>query len=262
MHYDASRDLRVNGVGYYQFSADAERMAELLASRQETTRQDPGAKDLTPGQEEGTTADGVEIRVLGKRKPRSEGRQQIVGAKRQKLQRLREAYESRQSHSTSNTNALAELETLTAASAPWTVEPFAALETLSPRNTDTHAEAESLFFSWPSTQSPQSLIEDTTDPFSFLDEQTSTKVNSEASAASAFSFGYSPISSHSPGESFKLADPFSVPGAQSWTTVNSKARASASPADPFSALDTRKPTSTVVRYKGKKPVPLTANKTD
>jgi len=91
MHYDASRELRANGAGYYQFSADAERMAELLASRQETalkTRQDSAAKDLMPGQEEGMTAEDVEIRVPGKRKRRTDGRQQIVGAKRQKLQRL------------------------------------------------------------------------------------------------------------------------------------------------------------------------------
>jgi len=229
MHYDASRELRANGAGYYQFTADAERMAVLLGSRKETalkTRQDPGAEDLTPGQEEGMTADDVEIRVPGKRKRRTEGRQQMVGAKRQKLQRLREAYESRQSHSTSNTNALAELETLTAASAPWTVEPFAALETLSHSNTDTHLwypDAPAYHYSghssWISShsQSPGKYLAASTDPFSVLETQASIAANSKASA---------------------------------------------SPPDPFSALDTRKPASTVVRYKGKKPVPPTANKTD
>ena len=67
MHYDASREVRAKGAGFYQFSGDEEtrkaQMAELKASRDETTkmRQGLGAEDIMPRQEEWMTAgDGEE----------------------------------------------------------------------------------------------------------------------------------------------------------------------------------------------------------
>jgi len=82
-------------------------MAELKASRDETTkkRQELGAEDIMPGQEEGMTADGAEIRAMEKRKREVKDQRRMVETKRRKLQALREAREARrssQSHSSSN----------------------------------------------------------------------------------------------------------------------------------------------------------------
>src|SRR5260221_7446167 len=54
-HYDASREVRAKGAGFYQFSADEEtrkeQMDELRQVREETekTRQELGAVDLKAG---------------------------------------------------------------------------------------------------------------------------------------------------------------------------------------------------------------------
>ena len=58
-HYDASREVRAKGAGFYQFSADEEtrkkQMEELRQAREETerTRQELGAVDLKAGELEG-----------------------------------------------------------------------------------------------------------------------------------------------------------------------------------------------------------------
>lgn len=161
MHYDASREVRAKGAGFYQFSGDEEtrkaQMAELKASREETTktREELGAEDIMPGQEEGMTADGVESRAMEKRKREIEDRRQMVEAKRRKLQALREAREARQS-SRSN----------------------------SPSNTETYAKVEALSSSTRiSSQSTQKLLPTSVDPFSILELQASTTVAPKASAA-------------------------------------------------------------------------------
>ena len=86
MHYDASREVRAKGAGFYQFSGDEEtrkaQMAELKASRDETTktRQGLGAEDIMPRQEEWMTTDSAESQAMEKRKREIEDRRQVVEA--------------------------------------------------------------------------------------------------------------------------------------------------------------------------------------
>lgn len=89
MHYDASKEVRAKGAGFYQFSADEEtrrkQMEELKTVREETekTRQELGAEDIKPG-EEGMTAEGVQSRAMEKRKRELEERRKLIEAKRKK----------------------------------------------------------------------------------------------------------------------------------------------------------------------------------
>jgi len=131
-------------------------MAELKASREETTktRQELGAEDIMPGQEEGMTANGVESRAMEKRKREVEDRRQMVEAKRRKLQALRGAREARQSHSPSNTESYVEVGSLLSSSRV-------------------------------SSQSPQKLLATSTDPFSVLEAQSSAISPSKVSAVVA-----------------------------------------------------------------------------
>lgn len=93
-HYDASREVRAKGAGYYQFSLDEEvrkkQMEELRQEREETerTRQEHGAVDLKAGEVEGMQADASTIRsrAIEKRKKDIEERRKAVEAKRRKLQ--------------------------------------------------------------------------------------------------------------------------------------------------------------------------------
>ena len=97
MHYDASKEVRAKGAGFYQFSADEEtrkaQMEELKISREETTkmRQELGAEDIEPGKVEGMrdgeapgTAVTVKSRAMEKRKRELEERRKIIEAKRKK----------------------------------------------------------------------------------------------------------------------------------------------------------------------------------
>jgi hypothetical protein len=89
IHYDASKEVRTKGAGFYQFSADEEtrrkQMEELKVTREETerTRQELGAEDVKPG-EEGMTADGIKSRAMEKRKRELEERRKLIEAKRKK----------------------------------------------------------------------------------------------------------------------------------------------------------------------------------
>ncbi len=93
-HYDASREVRAKGAGFYQFSADDEarkkQMEELRQARQETesTRQELGAVDLKAGEAEGMQADTSTLRsrAIEKRRRELEERRKAVEAKRRKLQ--------------------------------------------------------------------------------------------------------------------------------------------------------------------------------
>ncbi|KAI9440040.1 hypothetical protein H4582DRAFT_1944647 [Lactarius indigo] len=94
-HYDASREVRAKGAGFYQFSADDEearkrQMEELRQAREETerTRQELGAVDLKAGEAEGMQADAstLQSRAIEKRKRDLEERRKAVEAKRRKLQ--------------------------------------------------------------------------------------------------------------------------------------------------------------------------------
>jgi hypothetical protein len=93
-HYDASREVRAKGAGFYQFSADEEtrkkQMEELRQVRQETemTRQELGAVDLKAGEVEGMQEDSnaLRSRAMEKRKRELEERRRAVDAKRKKFQ--------------------------------------------------------------------------------------------------------------------------------------------------------------------------------
>ncbi|EMD34134.1 hypothetical protein CERSUDRAFT_98059 [Gelatoporia subvermispora B] len=96
IHYDAAREVRAKGAGFYQFSGDEEtrqrQMEELRRAREETerTRQDTGALDVRPGELEGMRApeaDAVGIkrsRAMEKRKRELEERRRLLDAKRRK----------------------------------------------------------------------------------------------------------------------------------------------------------------------------------
>lgn len=95
IHYDAAREVRAKGAGFYQFSADEEtrrrQMEELKTAREETgkTRAEFGALDLRPGEVEGMNIDGgasgtSKSAVLEKRKRDLEERRKLVEAKRRK----------------------------------------------------------------------------------------------------------------------------------------------------------------------------------
>ncbi|KAH7930193.1 hypothetical protein BV22DRAFT_1001288 [Leucogyrophana mollusca] len=97
VHYDASREVRAKGAGFYQFSADEEtrkqQMEELRSARveTETTRQEVGAVDLRPGEVEGMRQDaddsksGSRSRATEKRKREIEERRKLLEAKRRKV---------------------------------------------------------------------------------------------------------------------------------------------------------------------------------
>jgi hypothetical protein len=93
-HYDAKREVRAKGAGFYQFSGDEEarkqQMEELRQAREETerTRQEFGAVDLKAGEAEGMQADASThpSRAIEKRKRELEERRRAVEAKRTKLQ--------------------------------------------------------------------------------------------------------------------------------------------------------------------------------
>jgi len=89
LHYDASKEVRTKGAGFYQFSGDEEtrrkQMEELKTARDETekTRQELGAEDIKPG-EEGMAATGVKSRAMEKRKRELEERRKLIEAKHKK----------------------------------------------------------------------------------------------------------------------------------------------------------------------------------
>lgn len=93
IHYDASREVRAKGAGFYQFSADEEtrkkQMEELRQARQETgmSRQQLGAVDLKAGEVEGMqeAPNALRSRAIEKRKRELEERRKLVEAKRRKL---------------------------------------------------------------------------------------------------------------------------------------------------------------------------------
>ncbi|KAI0734212.1 hypothetical protein C8Q72DRAFT_454987 [Fomitopsis betulina] len=99
VHYDAAREVRAKGAGFYQFSADEEtrrrQMEELRAAREETgrTREEAGAVDARLGEAEGmrdvtgSAKDGAvgRSRAMEKRKRELEERRKMLDAKRRKV---------------------------------------------------------------------------------------------------------------------------------------------------------------------------------
>ncbi|KAH8109576.1 hypothetical protein DFH11DRAFT_1515373 [Phellopilus nigrolimitatus] len=141
-HYDATREVRAKGAGFYAFSADEEararEMEELRLAREETerVRQETGAVNVRPGEiegmgnepqdadanaEGGRKAKGKEAvlaarsRAMEKRKRELEERKKLVEAKRRKVKAPEGEGDGR---------AEAETPKATASAA----DPFAALE--------------------------------------------------------------------------------------------------------------------------------------
>ncbi|KAF9048717.1 hypothetical protein BJ165DRAFT_1342748 [Panaeolus papilionaceus] len=96
VHYDASKEVRSKGAGFYQFSGDEEtrraQMEEMKAAREETarTRQEIGAEDVKPGDVEGMREGGsssstAQSKAAEKRKREIEERRKMIEAKRRKL---------------------------------------------------------------------------------------------------------------------------------------------------------------------------------
>ncbi|KAJ7650324.1 hypothetical protein FB45DRAFT_819514 [Roridomyces roridus] len=132
VHYDATKEVRAKGAGFYQFSQDEEtrkaQMEELKASRDETerTRRDTGAVDVLPGESEGmqdrsSAVSSGPSRAMEKRKRELEERRKAVDAKRQKL---------------SGGSASAPSD------APISSDPFAALETANPGKASPQTDAD------------------------------------------------------------------------------------------------------------------------
>ncbi|TFY65055.1 hypothetical protein EVG20_g5729 [Dentipellis fragilis] len=92
VHYDADREVRAKGAGFYQFSGDEEtrqkQMEELKAAREETEkkRSATGAVDLKPGAPEGMQEGGSGgSRAMDERKRKLEERRRAIEAKRRKI---------------------------------------------------------------------------------------------------------------------------------------------------------------------------------
>ncbi|KAF9521681.1 hypothetical protein CPB83DRAFT_801267 [Crepidotus variabilis] len=93
IHYDASREVRAKGAGFYQFSGDEEQrraqMEELKTAREETSknRDELGAEDIRPGEDEGslTSVSGAKSRAMEKRKREIEERRKLLDEKRKKI---------------------------------------------------------------------------------------------------------------------------------------------------------------------------------
>ncbi|KAH9850253.1 hypothetical protein C2E23DRAFT_317241 [Lenzites betulinus] len=133
-HYDASREVRAKGAGFYQFSGDEEtrrkQMEELRQVREETerTRAEAGAADVRPGEVEGMRAEGeagaasMKSRAMEKRKRELEERRKLLEAKRRKVGGKEDAVGAKASPSTGGERS--------APVAPQAVisDPFAALE--------------------------------------------------------------------------------------------------------------------------------------
>lgn len=141
VHYDASREVRAKGAGFYQFSGDEEtrrqQMEELKRAREETekTRENLGAADLRPGEvegmhapAEGTGGGAAKSRAMEKRKRELEERRKLLDAKRRKVAGSGSAVSSSQASGSVEEKAKAQAaspDTVASSGAP---DPFAVLE--------------------------------------------------------------------------------------------------------------------------------------
>ncbi|KAI0635661.1 hypothetical protein C8Q77DRAFT_1216266 [Trametes polyzona] len=138
VHYDATREVRAKGAGFYQFSGDEEtrrqQMEELRKAREETerTRAEVGAEDVRPGEVEGMHPGGeasavpAKSRAMEKRKREIEERRKLLEAKRRKLGGKDGAAASKATPVSGD-----EQKTPAAPPSAAAADPFAALEALS-----------------------------------------------------------------------------------------------------------------------------------
>ena len=141
IHYDASKEVRAKGAGFYQFSADEEirqqQMEELKGAREETgkTRAEFGAIDLRPGEVEGMQAGSGAggsggggmggSAALEKRKRDLEERRKLVDAKRRKKVGNPPAVEPSSDSSLPTTDSRDAVQTAERPSKPQSVEAVA-----------------------------------------------------------------------------------------------------------------------------------------
>ncbi|KAG6816380.1 hypothetical protein H0H93_008148 [Arthromyces matolae] len=133
IHYDASRENRAKGAGFYQFSGDEEtrrrQMEELKTAREETgqIRQELGAVDVRPGEVEGMkNAEGSgRSRAMEKRKRELEERRKLIDAKKRKTG---SGSEDMKGQTAVEPKPIGPSGTLTAEATPTSADPFAALE--------------------------------------------------------------------------------------------------------------------------------------
>ncbi|KIL64469.1 hypothetical protein M378DRAFT_11472 [Amanita muscaria Koide BX008] len=135
IHFNATKENRAMGAGFYQFSADEEtrraQMEEFKATRDETTisRQEAGAVDLKPGEVEGMRSGEVaKSRAMEKRKREIEERRALIEAKRKKVK----VEGSAEPKPPSETPAAAPAPTQREQQSSFVADPFAALEAETP----------------------------------------------------------------------------------------------------------------------------------
>ncbi|KAF8992850.1 hypothetical protein BDQ17DRAFT_1253506 [Cyathus striatus] len=137
LHYDASKEVRAKGAGFYQFSADEEtrraQMEELKSSREETERirLETGAVDVRPGEVEGMIDGGesgpsARSRAMEKRKNELEERRKLLNVKRRKTNSG--AVEKTTSPKPASVDSPASREPMTRPPSRSPPDPFAALE--------------------------------------------------------------------------------------------------------------------------------------
>ena len=127
VHYDASKEVRAKGAGFYQFSADEEtrkkQMEELKNVREETekTRKDLGAVDILPGELEGMREGPTKSRAMEKRKREIEERRRLLEEK--KKRKISPSAES---------GNIARVQAETRTTSLPEADPFAVLESIAP----------------------------------------------------------------------------------------------------------------------------------
>lgn len=133
VHFNATKENRAMGAGFYQFSADEEtrraQMEEFKATREETmkVRQETGAVDIKAGEVEGMrTGEVVRSRAVEKRKREIEERRALIEAKRKKVK----GEETEEPRPPSTTESATQPVHPTANDIA--IEPVAALETHTP----------------------------------------------------------------------------------------------------------------------------------
>lgn len=177
VHYDAAKEVRAKGAGFYQFSADEEtraaQMEELKASREETgrIRAELGAEDIRAGEVEGmkdigSSTGAVKSRAMEKRKRELEERRKLLESKRRKIRPDRESTPTSATNSNiALPNDLGPQDLATKDSKPLKPSPL-----------------ESQSIPQPSTST---IVNKTVDPFAALEAQTvpSTRQNQKKGPA-------------------------------------------------------------------------------
>ena len=128
VYYDASKEVRAKGAGFYQFSADEEtrkkQMEELKNVREETekTRKDLGAVDILPGELEGMREGPTKSRAMEKRKREIEERRRLLEEKKKK----------RKISPSAESGNIARVQAETRTTSLPEADPFAVLESIAP----------------------------------------------------------------------------------------------------------------------------------